>query len=97
MTDKELQQHVQSALDWEPSVNAKDIGLSVDGAVVTLCGNVGSYMEKVAAERTVLRVYGVKALANDLVVHLVSAYERTDTEIAQAAVAALMWKPITAV
>ena len=91
MTDKELMQHVQSALEWEPSVDATDIGVSVDAGVVTLRGNVGSYMEKLGAERVVLRVYGVKALANDLVVHLVSEYERTDTEIAQAAVAALKW------
>ena len=91
MTDKELKQHVQSALDWEPSVDATDIGVSVDEGVVTLRGTVGSYMEKLAAERVVLRLYGVKALANDLVVHLMTAYERTDTEIAQAAVAALKW------
>ena len=81
MTDKELKQHVQSALDWEPSVDATDIGVSVDEGVVTLRGNVGSYMEKLAAERVVLRLYGVKALANGLVVHLMTAYERTDTEI----------------
>ena len=46
MTDKELKQHVQSALDWEPSVDATDIGISVGEGVVTLRGNVGSYMEK---------------------------------------------------
>lgn len=91
MTDHELEQHVQSALDWEPSVDATDIGVSVDEGVVTLRGNVGSYMEKLMSERVVLRVYGVKALANDLVVHLVSGYARTDTEIAQAALAALKW------
>jgi osmotically-inducible protein OsmY len=91
MTDKELKQHVQSALDWEPSLDATDIGVSVDDAVVTLRGNVASYAEKMTAERVVLRVYGVKAVANDLAVHLVSAFERTDTEIAQAAVAALKW------
>jgi osmotically-inducible protein OsmY len=91
MTDKDLKQHVQSALDWEPSLDATDIGVSVDDAVVTLRGNVASYAEKVTAERVVLRVYGVKAVANDLAVHLVSAFERTDTEIAQAAVAALKW------
>ena len=91
MTDNELKQHVQSALDWEPSVDATDIGVSVDEGVVTLRGNVGSYVEKLGAERVVLRVYGVKALANDLVVHVVSGYERTDTEIAQAALAALKW------
>ena len=91
MTDNDLKQHVQSALDWEPSLDAKDIGISVDEAVVTLRGNVASYAEKVTAERVTLRVYGVKAVANDLAVHLVSAFERTDTEIAQAAVAALKW------
>ena len=91
MTDNDLKQHVQSALDWEPSLDASDVGVSVDEGVVTLRGNVASYAEKVTAERVALRVYGVKAVANDLVVHLVSAFERTDTEIAQAAVAALKW------
>jgi osmotically-inducible protein OsmY len=94
MTDKELKQHVQGALDWEPSLDATDIGVSVDESVVTLRGNVGSYGEKVTAERVALRVYGVKAIADDLAVHLVSGYERTDTEIAQAAVGALKWNTI---
>jgi osmotically-inducible protein OsmY len=91
MIDKDLKQHVQNALDWEPSVDAKDIGVSVDEGVVTLRGNVASYTEKIAAERVALRVYGVKAVANDLVVRLASVYQRTDTEIAQAAVNALKW------
>lgn len=94
MIDKEVKQHVQNALDWEPSIDASDIGVSVDEGVVTLRGNVGSYVEKVAAERVALRVYGVKAVANDLSVRLVSGYERTDTEIAQAAVAALTWNTV---
>jgi osmotically-inducible protein OsmY len=94
MTDKELKQHVQNALDWEPSLDASDIGISVDESVVTLRGNVASYAEKIAAERVALRVYGVKAVANDLAVHLVSGFERTDTEIAQAAVAALKWNTV---
>ena len=46
------------------------------------------------AERVALRVYGVKAVANDLVVHLPSGLERTDTEIAQAAVSALNWNTL---
>ena len=36
---------------------------------MTLRGTVGSYVEKVNAERVVLRVYGAKAVANDLSVH----------------------------
>ena len=94
MTDKDLKQHVQSALDWEPSLDATDIGVSVDESVVTLRGNVASYSEKITAERVALRVYGVKAVANDLAVHLPSAFERTDTEIAQAAVTALKWNSV---
>jgi osmotically-inducible protein OsmY len=91
MTDKDLKQHVENSLDYEPGINAKDIGVSADEGVVTLRGNVGSYREKIAAERVALRVYGAKAVANDLAVRLVSDYQRTDTEIAQAAVNALKW------
>lgn len=91
MTDKDLKQHVQNALDWEPSLDASDIGVSVDEGVVTLRGNVASYAAKVVAERAALRVYGAKAVANDLAVHLVNGFERTDTEIAQAVVNALKW------
>ena len=94
MIDKDLQQRVQNALDWEPSVDATDIGVSVDEGVVTLRGNVVSYSEKIAAERVALRVYGVKAVANDLAVRLVSSYQRTDTEIAQAALTALKWNTV---
>jgi len=91
MTDKDLKQHVENSLDYEPGINASDIGVSADEGVVTLRGNVASYGEKIAAERVTLRVYGVKAVANDLVVRLVSDYQKTDTEIAQAALHALKW------
>ena len=94
MTDRELKQYVEHALDWDPSVNAADVGVSVDAGVVTLRGDVGSYAAKSAAERVVLRVYGVKAVANDLTVRLVTGYERNDTDIAQAAVTALEWNTV---
>lgn len=91
MTDRELQQNVQNALDWEPSIESTEIGVSVDNGIVTLRGDVHSYAEKSAAERVALRVYGTKAVANDINIRLISRYERTDTEIAQAAVSALKW------
>jgi osmotically-inducible protein OsmY len=94
MTDKELKQHVELALDWEPGVDATSIGVSVDDGIVTLRGIVGSYIEKLTAERTALRVYGVRALADDLLVDLPSSYERTDTEIAHAALTALKWNTV---
>lgn len=91
MTDRELQRHVEDALAWEPSVDAADIGVSVDNGVVTLRGDVSTYAAKNTAERVALRVYGVKAVANDVNVRLTTEYRRTDTDVAQAAVNALQW------
>lgn len=94
MTDRELKQHVENALEWEPSFDAAAIGVSVDGGVVTLRGDVGSYAARSAAERVALRVYGVKAIANDLTVRLVTGFERNDTDIAHAAVTSLTWNAV---
>ncbi len=89
MTDRDMQQHVQSALDWEPSVEANEIGVTVGDGVVTLRGDVGTFREKQTAERVALGVYGVKGVANDLIVRPANGYERTDSDIAQSAVTAL--------
>jgi osmotically-inducible protein OsmY len=91
MTDRELQEQVQKALDWEPSVDAADIGVSVENGIVTLRGDVKTFAEKVAAERVAVRVYGVKAVANDVNVRPPFGAQRTDTEVAQAVVTALRW------
>jgi osmotically-inducible protein OsmY len=94
MTDRDLKQQVETALDWEPSLDAGDIGVSVDRSVVTLRGNVPSFSEKLTAERVALRVYGTQAVANDLQVHIPNTRMRTDTEIAQAALTALQWSTV---
>jgi osmotically-inducible protein OsmY len=89
-----LQLHVQNALDWEPSIDAADIGVSVNNGVVTLHGDVRTYSEKTAAERVALGIYGVKAVANDVTVRLGDGHKRTDTDIAQAVVSALRWNTL---
>ncbi len=94
MTDRELQEHVQNALDWEPSIDAADIGVRVQGSVVTLRGDVKSYSEKTAAERVAFGVYGVKAVANDINVQLCDGQQHTDAEIAQAVLSALKWSTL---
>ena len=91
MTDRQLQEHVQNALDWEPSIDAADIGVSVDKGVVTLRGDVKTYAERAAAERVALAVYGAKAVANDIAVRLGSGAKRSDSDIAQAVLSALRW------
>jgi len=85
-TDTELQSDVLDELKWEPAVNAAHIGVSVKQGVITLSGHVPSYGEKYAAERAAERVYGVKAVANELDVKLPSSIKRTDGDIAAACV-----------
>jgi osmotically-inducible protein OsmY len=91
MTDRQLQENVQAALDWEPSVDSTEVGVTVHQGVVTLRGDVKTYSEKATAERVALGVYGVKAVANDLTVRIATGRERTDSDIALAAVNALKW------
>jgi len=91
MTDVKLQRDVLDELEWEPSVSANDIGVSVHDGIVTLTGTVPSYAEKYAAEQAARRVAGVRGVAEDLKVKLSTDYERNDTEIAEAAANALEW------
>ena len=65
-TDYQLQRDVLDELKWEPAVDAANIGVAVKEGVVTLTGHVPSYTEKKAAENAAKRVYGVKAVANDI-------------------------------
>jgi osmotically-inducible protein OsmY len=83
-TDRALQKEVLFALTWEPDVKATHIRVSVDGGVVTLQGAVTTYYQKLAANRAVRRVCGVRAVANDLVVNPTPSTRRTDVEIAKA-------------
>ncbi|WP_437326402.1 BON domain-containing protein [Sorangium sp. So ce381] len=89
MDDRQLQRDVLNELAWEPSVNAAEIGVAVKDGIVTLTGRVQSFAEKFAAEQAAKRVYGVKAVANELEVRLPGSSQRTDEDIAAAAVSAL--------
>jgi osmotically-inducible protein OsmY len=88
-TDTELKKDVEDELEFEPSVNAAHIGVAAKGGVVTLSGHVPSYAEKLAAEKAAKRVYGVKAVAEELEVKLPGSLVRTDEDIAAACVNAL--------
>jgi osmotically-inducible protein OsmY len=90
-TDAQLQADVLAELKWEPRVVPNEVGVAVKDGVVTLTGWVDSYTKRWAAEDAALRVRGVKAVANDIEVRLSSTGERTDADIAKAAVQALDW------
>lgn len=91
MDDLSLRDHVLSELEFEPSVNASHIGVAVDDGVVTLSGHVGSYAEKLAAEKIVQRLKGVRAIAQEIEVRLSSDKKTGDDQIAQRALDIIAW------
>jgi osmotically-inducible protein OsmY len=90
-TDEEIQRDVLDELKWDARVQPNEIGVAVKDSIVTLTGWVDSFIKKWAAEEAAHRVRGVKAVVNDLEVRLPSDAERTDADIAAAAVRALEW------
>lgn len=91
MSDKQLQESVLDALDFEPSINCAQIGVTVENAAVTLRGHVESYAQKHMVEKTVRRVKGVRAVADELEVRYIGAHQTADDEIAQRALHLIDW------
>lgn len=89
--DKELRDTIEEALDWEPGIDSAHIGIAVANGIVTLSGHVASYTEKLAVERAVARLRGVKGIAEELVVRLPHETKRSDDEIAERARKILAW------
>ena len=90
-SDSQLQQDVSAELKWEPSVQSAHIGVKVKDGVVTLVGQVNSYVEKWNAERAAQRVAGNKAMTTELKVHLAGLSKRTDADVAEAVENVLEW------
>lgn len=62
----ELQTDVQNAIQWEPLLNAAEIGVTAKDGVVSLTGVVDSYAKKVEAENAAKRVIGVTAIVEQM-------------------------------
>jgi osmotically-inducible protein OsmY len=90
-TDETVQREVLEELKWDARLQPNEIGVAVKEGIVTLTGEVDSYLKKWAAEEAALRVRDVKAVANEIQVRLPIFAERTDAEIAAAALHALEW------
>jgi osmotically-inducible protein OsmY len=83
-SDSEIREDVLRELRWDPQVSDPDaIGVAVKDGAVTLTGHVLTYGQKLAAGRAASRVYGVKAVADELQVKL-SGARPDDSDIARA-------------
>jgi osmotically-inducible protein OsmY len=89
--DVRLRDAIIRQLDWDPEVDDSAVGVAAKEGTVTLTGFIDSYAGKLAAERAVKRVRGVRAVANDIVVRV--KVDRTDADIAADAARALKLHP----
>lgn len=90
-TDVELQKDVTAELKWEPRLREDEIGVAVKDGVVTLTGFVPDFAQRRIAGRAAERVFGVRAVAQELQVKVPDALRRSDTELAHQVVNALAW------
>jgi osmotically-inducible protein OsmY len=90
-TDEQLKKDVSAELEWDPSINASQVGVTVRDGIVTLTGHLDTYAEKHAVERAVQRVRGVRAVAVELDVKLDPGHVRSDADIAAAVQSAFTW------
>lgn len=91
ISDSRLQHDVIAELEWEPGVDHSDIGVAVHDGVVSLSGCVKNYAQKMAAEKAIRRVAGVKALAEDITVCFPNDPQVPDHEIARRIIDIFAW------
>lgn len=90
-TDREIQKDVAEELGWEPVLNTSQIGVEVHRGIVSLKGFVDYYAQKLAAEKAVKRVKGVKAVVENIEVKVQTESKIPDTQIAESVLHALEW------
>ena len=79
-SNTQLQEQVLDELHYEPSVDASEIGVTANDGIVSLTGKVKSYAENYAAVRAAQRVYGVRAVTNEMEVDLPAFHQRDDQD-----------------
>lgn len=91
MNDSVLRQDIIDELEFEPSIDAADIGVAVENGVATLTGHVPTYAQKATIEDVVRRVAGVKGIAQEIEVRPFGANQTADDEIAKRALYMINW------
>ncbi len=84
-------EEVRPVPEGAPTLDESRIGVAVKDGAVTRTGHVPSYYEAIEAERVVLRVEGVREVANDLEVGLPIYGPVTDTDLAAAILHSVAW------
>ena len=91
MSDLNLKQLINDELEFEPSIDAADIGVAVESGIVTLTGHVPTYAQKAKIEDIVSRLKGVRGFAEEIEVRPVGAKSTADDVLAKRAADLVHW------
>ncbi len=90
-TDSDIQQAVLDELRWGARLDGTEVEVEVEAGVVSLRGEVATFMCRIAALEAAQRVAGVLDVVDDLHVGVQAADRPTDAELAHAVQHALTW------
>jgi osmotically-inducible protein OsmY len=90
-SDARIQRDVLDQIHTNPQLGACDIEVAVKDGVVTVVGQVNSFLKKMEVEKEIKKVAGVRAMVEDIEVTLAPSHQKSDSEIAHAALFALRW------
>lgn len=90
-TDTDLQNNISDELLFTPDLDAARIEVAVKDGVVTLAGDVNTLPERRAAKRATMRMWGVRSVADAMVVRVGSSSGTSDGDIAKKARQLLDW------
>ncbi len=94
MKDSAIRRDIIDELEFEPYIDANDIGVAVEDGIVTLTGHVPNYSQRQAVERAVSRIKGVRAIAQEIQVRYPGTPGTSDDEIARRVVNTLKWSAL---
>jgi osmotically-inducible protein OsmY len=89
--DVGLKNAVEAELAWVPFVDAAHIGVTAENGIVSLTGHVPTYAQKLAVEKAVKRIKGVRGVAEELEVRLLASFGNDDDEVAKRVANILDW------
>ncbi len=91
MIDTTMRESVVRELEWDPKVDASHIGVTANDGAIVLSGDVPNYANRWASVRAAERVYGVRAVADEIEVKLSSSDKRDDSDIAESITRQIKW------
>jgi osmotically-inducible protein OsmY len=90
-SDKTMCDAIKRELEWDPRLDADRIGVSAKDGAIVLSGHVPSYSDRWAAMKAAERIYGVRAVADELEVKLPGTSVRDDADIAEEITRLVHW------